>query len=266
MADDETQQEEPQPAADEAQQTTTPPAKADRPAAAEGKAVRKAETLPTARSGLAAAGGHGVVVVQPLETLPTLPALPGMPKVTRRGVLRFGFWAGLGGMLTGIVATILQSIYPKVPPVGFQGVVANVTDLVEGVPFHNLEAKVWLIKFNEEQARRENEALQAQGLAGEVQPGSILVMSHKCPHLGCTVPWKDTFSREDPRTGGRYPGWYVCPCHGSTYSAGGVRVFGPAPRSMDVVDFTIEDGQIRVDTSKTIKGKLDNPALAKPAG
>ena len=36
------------------------------------------------------------------------------------------------------------------------------------------------------------------------QEGSILALYHKCAHLGCTVPWRADFTREDPRNGETY--------------------------------------------------------------
>ena len=51
-------------------------------------------------------------------------------------------------------------------------------------------------------------------------------LSPVCTHKGCTVDVN----------GARL----VCPCHGSTYNDAGVRVYGPAPRSMDTMKITIE--------------------------
>jgi len=99
-----------------------------------------------------------------------------------------------------------------------------------------------------------------------VQEGAIVALYHKCPHLGCTVPWRPEFAYEDPRTGEAYKGWFRCPCHGSTYSAGGVRVFGPAPRSMDTFAVTIEDGRITVDTGSITTGTPSNPSRAIQPG
>ncbi|HEY9897614.1 MAG TPA: Rieske 2Fe-2S domain-containing protein [Pantanalinema sp.] len=64
-------------------------------------------------------------------------------------------------------------------------------------------------------------------------------ISAVCQHLGCTVNWTGTD--------------FICPCHGSIYSADGKVVAGPAPRALD--HFSIEtsrDGQMVVDLSKVI--------------
>ena len=53
-----------------------------------------------------------------------------------------------------------------------------------------------------------------------------------------------------------------CPCHGSTYTDAGVRVFGPAPRSMDTMALSISGGKITVDTGSITPGGPNNPERA----
>ena len=96
---------------------------------------------------------------------------------------------------------------------------------------------------------------------GEETPGGLLALWRKCPHLGCTVPWRADFTFLG-RTG-----WFRCPCHGSTYTKeGGILVAGPAPRPMDL--FTVEvqpDKSVVVTTGVTvaIKGGPENPSKTK---
>src|SRR5437016_3412754 len=79
--------------------------------------------------------------------------------------------------------------------------------------------------------------------AAPSQDGGLLALYQKCPHLGCTVPWRSDFEFESVK------GWFRCPCHGSTYTKAGVRVFGPAPRPMDSFLVTPNpDGSIVIDT------------------
>jgi len=195
----------------------------------------------------AGAGAHAVVVARPA------PVGPALPSVSRRKMLLIGFWAGMGAMLLGIVSTILTILYPPgISGFGSKIFVGSIDALEPGKKLHNLEAKAWIVRFDAEQAKRNPGA----------QEGAVLAVYHKCVHLGCTVPFRADFSREDPRNGETYAGWFLCPCHGSTYSDAGVRVFGPAPRSLDTFPLTIDGGKMTVDTGKVVTGTGDNGSRA----
>jgi cytochrome b6-f complex iron-sulfur subunit len=101
-------------------------------------------------------------------------------------------------------------------------------------------------------------------LTAEQGGDGYLALWWKCPHLGCTVPWRLDFTFPDPETGADKKGWFRCPCHGSTYNDAGVRVFGPAPRSMDHMDLTVDPSskKISVNTGKVTKGTPDNAKFA----
>ena len=90
-------------------------------------------------------------------------------------------------------------------------------------PVRILEAKAWLVNLQPGEG--------IFGDLGEPNPnGGMLAMFQKCPHLGCTVPWLPNFDY------GGEKGWFRCPCHQSTYTRAGIRVFGPAPRPMDTFE------------------------------
>jgi cytochrome b6-f complex iron-sulfur subunit len=79
-------------------------------------------------------------------------------------------------------------------------------------------------------------------------PEGFVALWWKCPHLGCTVPWKP----EDPTMDSLAPkGRFNCPCHGSIYDRYGNIIQGPAPRPMDVFPVTIRDGKVYIDTNPT---------------
>ena len=62
----------------------------------------------------------------------------------------------------------------------------------------------------------------------------ITVLSPLCPHLGCPISWHPD------------KGQFDCPCHGGTFDAGGERVGGPPPRSMDPLEFEVRAGRLWV--------------------
>lgn len=195
--------------------------------------------LPVPANVLAAqAAGGAAIALERVET----------KQVSRRGVLRLTFWSALGGGLLAIAASMVDMLYPR-GITGFGGVVSAGTldQFPPGTKKQVQEGRFWLVNLTAEQGG----------------PG-LLALWWKCPHLGCTVPWRDNFIFPDPATGQNKTGWFRCPCHGSTYNDAGVRVFGPAPRSMDHFELAVDPSskRISVNTGKVIKGSPDNPTFA----
>ena len=232
-------EETPQPAATEA---TAPKGDPDPKAAVPAKkppAAPDAEAAAPAKKLPAAPAGPSTAVVAAKRR-------PGQPVVSRRAILQIGFWSGLGAFIAGIAACGVDLIYPT-SIAGFGGTVSagEVSKFPPGSKTQIVEGRFWMVHLTQEQGG----------------PG-LLALWWKCPHLGCTVPWKETFVWPDPTTGAPKKGWFRCPCHGSTYTDAGVRVFGPAPRSMDTMKLTIENGRVIVDTGATTHGAPDNAERA----
>ena len=182
-----------------------------------------------------APAGPSTAVVVPQQ-------VPGTPIVSRRTVIKVGFWTGLGAIAAGVAACGIDMVYPT-EVTGFGGTVSVGEELIpkEGEKAEFSEGKFWLVNLTDEQGG----------------PG-LLALWWKCPHLGCTVPWVPGFVWPDPQTGADKQGWFRCPCHGSTYTDAGVRVFGPAPRSLDTLALTVDKGRITVDTGAVTPGNEDN--------
>ena len=171
------------------------------------------------------------------------------PDVSRRTFIRGSFLGGLGLALLGSVAFLLDFLYPRNVR-GFGGPVpaGKVTEYPKGgEPKHFLDGQFWIVNLDPAESR-----------PGGAGGGSgLIALWHKCPHLGCTVPWRPEFAYQGDK------GWFRCPCHGSTYTKAGVRVFGPAPRSMDTMAISIDgSGNITVNTGDRITGGTDNPQRA----
>jgi menaquinol-cytochrome c reductase iron-sulfur subunit len=64
--------------------------------------------------------------------------------------------------------------------------------------------------------------------------GRLGVLSSICPHMGCTVAYRQGQSD------------FYCPCHGSVFKADGTHVSGPSPRGMDPLPHKIEGGKLLV--------------------
>jgi len=172
-------------------------------------------------------------------------------KVTRRMTFRWVGWGAVLLLLGQWSVGFLGFFYPQ--KVGaFGGVVTagNVSELKVGDVKMVREGKFYVTRV----------------------PEGFLALYWKCPHLGCTVPWKET----DPVMGGppddgdksfAQSGRFSCPCHGSIYNRYGQIVQGPAPRPMDRFPLTIDGGKILVDTapSKTVQRAEASASEAVPA-
>ncbi len=198
--------------------------------------------MPMAPDMLAAEAAGGAVIA--IERVPT-------KQVSRRSLIQITFWAGLGSGLLAIAGATVDFLYPR-GIIGFGGVVTagTTSQFPVGTKTAVPAGKFWLVNLSEEQGG----------------PG-YLALWWKCPHLGCTVPWREGFSWPNPETGTNTLGWFRCPCHGSTYSHAGVRVFGPAPRSLDRMEVSVDPstGRIDVDTGSISKGAPDNADFAVQA-
>lgn len=179
-------------------------------------------------------------------------------KIARRSFLRVSVFAGLtlsvGAMLAGFLG-----FFNRRSPTGFGAPVnvpANLIPKTGEDPVRVPEGKFWLANLQGNQG----DVLDVGGTGG------LLALYWKCPHLGCTVPWRGDFNGSVVGFPGLI-GWFRCPCHGSTYSRAGIRVFGPAPRDMDTFQTILNaDGSITVNTGAITSGSAQpaNPLRAIP--
>lgn len=175
-------------------------------------------------------------------------------KVARRSFLRVSAFAGISLFLVSQIAGFL-GFFNLRHPTGFGGVVNLAKNRVPSPgddPVRVSEGKFWIVNL--------------QGAQGDVlgvgATGGLMALYWKCPHLGCSVPWSPGFNGAQVGFPG-VTGWFRCPCHGSTYSRAGVRVFGPAPRPMDTMLVEINgDGSLNVNTGRITRGTGDNPLRA----
>ena len=184
---------------------------------------------------------------------PIAKPVPKRSVLTRRLFLLGGFWSGLGLAAVALVGSPLDFLWIRNLR-GFGGPIAVTRDRIPEAgadPRKIVEGKFWLL--NLEAGTTPN---------GEETSGGLLALYQKCPHLGCTVPFNAGFDFQGRK------GWFRCPCHNSTYTKeGGVLVFGPAPRPMDVFPIVVEeDLSLTVLTGREFEGtgSGDNPTRSIP--
>jgi len=207
----------------------------------------------------AAAGGPvpATPIAAPARSLavdtPIAKPVPKRRVLTRRVFILGGFWSGLMLAIVGLLGSPLDFMWLRKTG-GFGGPVAVTPDRVpaEGTdPVVINEGRFFLLN------------LQPGVTAhGEKTPGGLLALWRKCPHLGCTVPWRPDFVFQGVQ------GWFRCPCHGSTYTKeGGIIVAGPAPRPLDVFPLEVKDDKsIVVQTGRQYEftGSTKNPSRSAP--
>ncbi len=184
---------------------------------------------------------------------PVATPVPARPVVTRRLFILGGFWTTISLALVGLVGPSLDFAFTRNPAGAAREVFVS-PDLVPAPgddPKVIPEGRFFLL--NLEPGTTPN---------GEETPGGLLALWQKCPHLGCTVPWRADFTFLSRK------GWFRCPCHGSTYTKeGGILVAGPAPRPMDLFEVQVqEDNSLIVSTGVTVAetGSADNPTKTVP--
>ena len=184
---------------------------------------------------------------------PVAKPVPKKGAITRRVFILGGFFSTLGLAVVGLVGPSLDFMWIRNVK-GFGGPIAVGPDRIpkEGEdPKLIVEGRFWLVNLKAGTTPN-----------GEQTPGGLLALWRKCPHLGCSIPWRADFT-----FGGR-KGWFRCPCHGSTYTReGGVIVYGPAPRPMDVFPLVVQDNLgIIVQTGRAYEGtgSTSNPGRSAP--
>jgi len=184
---------------------------------------------------------------------PVAKPLPKRKVITRRIFILGGFWSAIGLLLVGLLGSPLDFMWIRKIR-GFGGPIPVSPDRVPpagGEPVRIFEGRFWLVNL-----------LAGTTPNGEETPGGVIALWTKCPHLGCTVPWNAGFNFRGRK------GWFRCPCHNSTYTKeGGVIVFGPAPRPMDVFPIEVQDDLgLIVQTGRQFEftGSPKNPSRTVP--
>jgi cytochrome b6-f complex iron-sulfur subunit len=149
-------------------------------------------------------------------------------RIPRRLILRYGLWGMILAFLGQLSGCFLGFFWPK--KVGAFGGTITAGDVSE---FEVGDVKV---------------VREGKFYVSRV-PEGFLALWWKCPHLGCTVPWRADDPSEDPIAPA---GRFNCPCHGSIYDRYGQIITGPAPRPMDLFQVTVEGGKVRVRTGVPI--------------
>ena len=168
---------------------------------------------------------------------------------TRRGFLAFLGWGTMA--IVGLQAAVAFIVYfwpRKLGTFGGKLSVGAPDQYKPGDVKYFVDGKFYLVRVGPDDV-----------LAGSAA-GGFLALYQKCPHLGCTVPWRPDF--EWPFEGRPVKGLFRCPCHGSTYLKNGQIIYGPAPRPLDLMRIGLEGENLVVDTGTIRKRPMWEPEQA----
>lgn len=200
-------------------------------------------------AGVAARSSSTAVAVRTEpEIVQWTPPDPEIIGVTRRQFFNRATVSLMSVSLAGFAAAAFVAFLWPSGTGGFGGqiTVGKIGNIKDGIKqgggfFYAAEARSWITEYPAE----------ALPLAETVYPesvlttmrGGIVVLSQKCPHLGCRVPECPTSQ------------WFECQCHGSQYNRVGEKKAGPAPRGMDHHPATVAaNGDVTIDTGTTVPG------------
>ena len=107
-------------------------------------------------------------------------------------------------------------------------------------PVYIAEARSYVVAFPAGLADRARGVYPKDALP--MLDAGIIVLYQRCTHLGCRVPWCKTSE------------WFECPCHDAKFDQVGEHRQGPAPRGLDLVKSSIENGRLVLDTGAILQG------------
>ena len=149
------------------------------------------------------------------------------------------------GAVAGVAVPLVGQMLPAEDTKALASIELDISKVAEGQQVvKKWRGKPLFIRYRtakeikEAQSAKLSDLKDPQSDAERVKKGKeqYLILVGSCTHLGC-VP---TFGAGD------YGGWF-CPCHGSVYDTSGRIRRGPAPKNLEVPEFTLlSDTRVKV--------------------
>ncbi len=187
------------------------------------------------RNGAAAVATAPLLTAPPLVYVEETPEQKAKKDMSRREFLTYAWGATLGLLALQSGVGIFFFMYPRFKAGEFGGVFylgpESALPPTDAAPSPNTAGKFWLVNTVDD------------------GPKALYMV---CTHLGCLYKWEQSNNR------------FECPCHGSKFSREGFYIEGPAGRSLDTFEITIENSEVAVNTGKKVLGSpaADSPARA----
>jgi len=163
----------------------------------------------------------------------------------RRDFIYIAAGAGAVGAAAMIALPLIGQMNPAADTLALASIEYDLSKVEEGAQVVvKWRGKPLFVRYRTKKEIAEAQAVDVKSLrdpqtdAERVKPGheQYLILVGVCTHLGCV-----------PNFGlGDYGGWF-CPCHGSVYDTSGRIRGGPAPKNLEVPDYTfLSDTKIKV--------------------
>lgn len=187
-----------------------------------------------------------------------------MEPVTRRNVLKAGFWLGIGA--TGLAAAITfgRFFYAKDNGDASLTFVVSKDDVPEpgGEPFLHEEGGFYLVHLASKSSDQLPDGCDEFNGAADLTAGGLLALSTSCTHLNCSVRLAAEATSNHACV---EVGTLDCRCHGGRFTTAGSVIFGPPPRALSTGTVSIaSDGNVSVDMAQPKTGDAGNATRAVP--
>ena len=180
------------------------------------------------------------------------------PVATRRAVLRSLFWGGLGATGAGSVLGAVNFAWPR----RVEGFGATVTVLPSRIPLpggppeYFRRERFFLVHL----APGERIGTESGRDVAPADTGGVLALYARGHHVTCRPPW--VVWRPQWRSYG-LEGAFTCTCQSIAFSRAGIRISGPAWRSLDTMEIHVaRDGTLTIYTARITPGGTDNARRA----
>lgn len=173
----------------------------------------------------------------------TKPIIGAPQQLSRRGFFGRAMFTGLNLSLLSFGTLSIGFLWPNLKggfgakitlPETASEILAQITETKR--PYFNPNGRFYLVPYQQSEQKGNQYAADGVAVAG------LMALYQRCVHLGCRVPFCEASQ------------WFECPCHGSKYNRAGEYKLGPAPRGLDRMVMTVENGVVTVDTGNVITG------------
>ena len=122
------------------------------------------------------------------------------------------------------------------------GSLEHILSTIDGThaPFYVPAARAYISRFPAADIAKAKEHYP-EAMQSSLDEG-IVALYQRCTHLGCRVPWCVASQ------------YFECPCHDAKFDRVGEYRHGPAPRGLDLMASSVDNGRLIIDSGSIVMG------------